>query len=65
MAGADFRTLLNTFNDQWVEAARFLSPPLLIELLRLSGGWSAEFYREVDPNSVGEPVPMFGPGDRT
>src|SRR5437660_11510829 len=36
LAGADFRTLLDTFNDRWVAAARFLSPELLIELLRLS-----------------------------
>nr|WHW29165.1 putative maleylpyruvate isomerase family mycothiol-dependent enzyme [uncultured bacterium] len=61
MPGVDFRTLLDTFNDQWVEAARFLSPPLLIELLRLSGDWTAEYYGEVDPGSPGEPVPLFSP----
>lgn len=60
MPGADFRALLDTFNDQWVEASRFLSPPMLIELLRLSGEWTADYYTDVDPNSPGEPVPMFG-----
>lgn len=59
--GVDFRTLLDTFNDDWVEAARFLSPPLLIELLRLSGAWSAAYYGQVDPASPGEPVPLFDP----
>ncbi|MDH3707852.1 MAG: maleylpyruvate isomerase N-terminal domain-containing protein, partial [Acidimicrobiia bacterium] len=61
MPGADLRALLDAFNDQWVEAARFLSPPLLIELLRLSGQWSNTYYRDVDPTSPGEPVPMFEP----
>jgi uncharacterized protein (TIGR03083 family) len=61
MPGADFRTLLDAFNDQWVEAARFLSPALLTELLRLSGEWSAQYHRDVDPSRPGEPVPMFGP----
>lgn len=61
MPGVDFRTLLNAFNDQWVEAVRFMSPPLLVELLRLSGEWTASYYNGVDPLSPGEPVPLFGP----
>lgn len=61
MPGVDFRTLLNTLNDEWVEAARFLSAPLLIELLRLSGKWSSAFYTKIDPATIGEPVPMFSP----
>lgn len=61
MPGTDFRGLLDGFNDQWVEAARFMSPPLLIELLRLSGDWTADYYRAVDPSSPGEPVPLFVP----
>lgn len=59
MPGSDFRALLDAFNDQWVEAARFLSPTLLIELLRLAGEWSSSYYRAVDPSSPGEPVPLF------
>ncbi len=58
--GLNFRQLLDGFNEQWVEAARFLSPPLLIELLRLAGEWTAAFYTEVDPQRPGEPVGFFG-----
>jgi uncharacterized protein (TIGR03083 family) len=60
LAGADFRTLLDTFNDRWVAAARFLSPNLLIELLRRSGEWTAAYYERVDPEAPGEPVGLFG-----
>ena len=57
---ADFRTLLNTFNDRWVAAARYLSAELLIELLRLAGEWTAEYYEGVDPRAAGESVGLFG-----
>jgi uncharacterized protein (TIGR03083 family) len=60
MPGADFRELLDGFNDQWVEAARFLSPALLLELLDLAGRWTHRYYCDVDPNAPGEPVPLFG-----
>ena len=60
LPGADFRTLLDTFNDRWVAAARFLSIELLIELLRLVGEWTASYYDEVDPVAPGEPVGFFG-----
>lgn len=60
LPGADFRSLLNGFNDQWVEAARFLSPQLLLQLLDLAGQWTERYYRDVDPNQAGEPVLLFG-----
>ncbi len=60
--GADFRELLDAFNDQWVDAVRFFSPALLLELLELSGRWTHDYYRNVDPCSPGEPVPLFGVG---
>lgn len=60
MPGADFRSLLDGFNDQWVEAARFMSVPLLLNLLHLAGDWTHRYYREVDPNAPGEPVQLFG-----
>ena len=60
MPGADFRALLDGFNDQWVEATRYLSPLLLLHLLDLAGRWTDEYYRNVDPIAPGEPVPMFG-----
>lgn len=61
MPGADFRALLDGFNDQWVKVARFLSPQVLLDLLRLSGEWSSTYYCDVDPDSPGEPVPLFSP----
>lgn len=60
MPGTDFRALLDGFNDQWVEATRFLSPPLLVQLLDLAGQWTYRYYCDVDPSAPGEPVPMFG-----
>src|SRR5438477_1883271 len=58
--GAEIRTLLDTFNDRWVAAARFLSTELVVELLRLTGGWTASYYEGVDPAAPGEPVGFFG-----
>ncbi|MET0910318.1 MAG: maleylpyruvate isomerase family mycothiol-dependent enzyme [Ilumatobacteraceae bacterium] len=58
--GADFRALLDSFNDQWVEATRFFSPPLLLQLLDLAGQWTHGYYCDIDPAAPGEPVPMFG-----
>lgn len=60
LPGADFRTLLDTFNDRWVAAARFLSVELVMELLDLAGEWTAAYYDEVDPDAAGEPVGFFG-----
>ena len=60
LPGADFRTLLDAFNDRWVTTARFMSPLLLIELLRLTGEWTAAYYESVDPDAPGEPVGLFG-----
>jgi hypothetical protein len=58
--GLSFRELLDGFNEQWVAAALFLSPELIVELLRLTGEWSAQFYAEVDPELLSEPVGFFG-----
>jgi uncharacterized protein (TIGR03083 family) len=60
MPGTDFRTILDTFNDRWVVAAKFLSPALLIELLRLTGESTEAYYRQVDPLAPCEPVMFFG-----
>ena len=50
---------LHGFDEQWVEAAGFLSPDLVIELLRLTGDWTARYYAEVDAGALGEPVGFF------
>jgi uncharacterized protein (TIGR03083 family) len=57
--GLGFRELLDGFNEQWVTASRFLSGPLVLELLRLTGRWTADFYAAVDPEARGEPVGLF------
>ena len=58
--GKGFRELLDAFNDGWVDAARFFSPALVVELLRTTGEWTADFYAAVDLTSPGEPVGFFG-----
>ncbi len=60
MPDANFRTLLDTFNDRWVAAAEFLSPKLLVVLLAGAGDWTSEYYASVDPDSPGEVVGFFG-----
>ena len=62
LPAADFRTLLDTFNDRWVATARFLSTEVLTELLRLCGEWTATCYQNVDPEAPGESVEFFGVG---
>jgi uncharacterized protein (TIGR03083 family) len=57
---ADLRTRLDAFNDQWVAAAEFLSTDLLIELLEVTGRWTEDYYRQVDPGAPGEAVGLFG-----
>jgi len=62
--GAGFDDLfvaLDRFNERWVEATSFLSPPMVIELLRLSGEWTQHFYGTVDADRCGEAVPWIGP----
>jgi uncharacterized protein (TIGR03083 family) len=60
LPGVGFRGLLDSFNDRWVLAARFLSTELVVELLDLAGEWTAAYYEAVDPNALGEPVGFFG-----
>jgi uncharacterized protein (TIGR03083 family) len=57
--GLSFRQLLDGFNEQWVTAARFLSPPLILTLLEATGRWTAAFYRDVNAKELGEPVGLF------
>ncbi len=57
----DFAGLLDAFNQQWVTAATFLSPELVCTLLQLTGDWTADWYKEVPADRLGEPVPWLGP----
>ncbi len=54
--------VLDRFNERWVHAATFLSPALVVELLRTTGVWTSAYYDTVDPDSRGEPVLLFAPG---
>ncbi len=58
--GADIRELLAVFNERWVTAAGYFSVELLLELLALSGEWTATYYEQVDPGAPGEHVGFFG-----
>lgn len=58
--GQDFRRLLDGFNEQWVTAAAFLSPELVIALLERSGEWTAAYYGGADLDAANEPVGWFG-----
>jgi uncharacterized protein (TIGR03083 family) len=60
LPNADFRTLLDTFNDRWVTTVTFFSTRLLMELLQLSGEWTAAYYAGLDPEAPGESVGIFG-----
>lgn len=60
MPGVDFGTLLDSFNDRWVTTIRFVSPELLMQLLDLTGEWTAAYYEAVDPQAPGESVRLFG-----
>src|SRR5581483_10979754 len=53
-------TMLDRFDERWVHASAYLSPTLLIELLRLTGEWTHAWYTAVDPDERGQPVLLFG-----
>jgi len=61
--GLEFRQLLDGFNEQWVTAASFMGRRLLLDLLELTGEWSADYYSAVDPQRPGEVVGFFGATD--
>src|SRR5436190_11033445 len=55
--GEDLDSWLNAFNQQWVEAARRISPCLLAELINVAGLRFEEHVATLDLDAVGEPVP--------
>jgi uncharacterized protein (TIGR03083 family) len=52
---------VNAQNALWVQATRRMSPRVLIELLRFTGGQVCEYFESLDPYSVGGPVGWVGP----
>jgi uncharacterized protein (TIGR03083 family) len=51
---------INRQNETWVAAARRLSPRLLIDLLRWSGGETQAYFESLDMFALGEPVSWAG-----
>jgi uncharacterized protein (TIGR03083 family) len=56
VAAADADAWLNDYNEQWVMAARRLSPALLIELLASVGPAFDRFVTGLDLHATGQPV---------
>ena len=52
---------LNRLNDEWLTATRRLSPPLLIELLRLAGDLTYGYWARADLLALGDRVSWAGP----
>ncbi|MGH2614388.1 MAG: maleylpyruvate isomerase family mycothiol-dependent enzyme [Thermomicrobiales bacterium] len=48
-------------NALWVEGTRRISPQLLIDLLRLTGELTAEYFSSLDLHTLGMPVDWAGP----
>jgi uncharacterized protein (TIGR03083 family) len=53
--------LVNELNEAWITAARRMSTSLLCDLLRNLGAEMCEYFKSLDPFSVGEPVSWAGP----
>jgi uncharacterized protein (TIGR03083 family) len=53
--------LVNENNDAWLRGARRISPPLLIDFLRLTGDQLTRFYATLDLDALGGAVNWAGP----
>lgn len=53
---------IDGWNQSWVEAARRMSVPLLIDLLESIGIQMNEFFQSLDPFDIGGPVSWAGDG---
>jgi uncharacterized protein (TIGR03083 family) len=54
-------TMIDQWNQMWVEATRRTSPSLLCDLLRFTGDQACDFFRSLAPHAVGGPVSWAGP----
>jgi len=52
---------INESNDLWVKATRRISPPLLCNLLTLTGTQVCRYFESLDPFAIGDPVDWAGP----
>ncbi len=54
-------SLINKWNEIWVDATQRISPRLLCDLLRFTGAQVCDYFRSLDPYSMGGPVSWAGP----
>lgn len=53
---------VNDWNQEWIQVARRVSPQLLIDLMRCTGGQMCEYLCSLDPYAMGSSVSWAGPG---
>jgi len=58
---AELVVLINSWNAEWVRVARRISPPLLIDLLQITGRQMNDYFHTLDPYQTGDPVSWVGP----
>jgi hypothetical protein len=54
-------TFVNDFNEAWVQAARRMSPRLVIDVLQCTGLQMCAFFRSLNPYAIGDSVSWVGP----
>jgi uncharacterized protein (TIGR03083 family) len=52
---------LNDWNERWVESARRISVPLLLDMLRMTGDELHSYFASLDLFAIGGPVSWAGP----
>jgi uncharacterized protein (TIGR03083 family) len=52
---------IHRFNDEWVQAARRVSPRLLLDLLATASPQVLALWRDIDLDAITEPVTWAGP----
>jgi uncharacterized protein (TIGR03083 family) len=52
---------INDWNESWIHASRRISPPVLIDLLELTGRQLYNYFRTLNPYALGSPVSWAGP----
>jgi uncharacterized protein (TIGR03083 family) len=60
--GEPFLAFINRINEEWMVAARRLSPRLLVELLTVSGWPLFDYFASLDGRALGGAVTWAGPG---
>lgn len=61
MRYSDLVDLITRLNEEWIVAARRMSPRLLCELLAFTGVEVEKYFSSLDPEAIGGPVSWAGP----